>query len=95
MNMMDKNFLILCNKYLKQIEDYQGDAVMITIGSGPRVFSSGFDLKYWKKKKGNDTLTIKLLHVLLARLLTCNVPTLCCINGFAVAGGVLLSLAHD
>ena len=68
---------------------------MVTINSSPRVFSSGFDLKYWKKKKGNDIYTIKLLHVFLARLLTCNVPTLCCINGFAVAGGVLLSLAHD
>jgi len=95
MNMMDLNFLVLVNKCLKEVEEYEGDAVMVTINSGPRVFSSGFDLNYWKKESGNDIITIKMLHVFLARLLTCNVPTYCCINGFAVAGGVFLALAHD
>jgi len=67
----------------------------VTIGSGPKVFSSGFDLKFWAAKKGNVELALKTFHVLLARILTCNVNTLCVINGFAVAGGVFLALAHD
>ena len=40
-------------------------------------------------------LSVQAFHVLLARILTCNVNTLCVVNGFAVAGGVFLALAHD
>ena len=38
------------NKYLAildQIEASKGPGVMVTIGTGPRLFSSGFDLPYW------------------------------------------------
>ena len=36
-----------------------------------------------------------MMYVFLARLLTMNVQTLAVINGFAVAGGTFMSLAHD
>jgi Delta3-Delta2-enoyl-CoA isomerase len=68
---------------------------MVTVGTGPRVFGSGFDLKYWMAKPGNVELSVKTFHVLLSRILTCNVNTLCIMNGSAVAGGVFLALAHD
>ena len=38
------------NKYmaiLDEIEKTDGPGVMITIGTGPRIFSSGFDLPWW------------------------------------------------
>ena len=38
------------NKYiaiLDRIEASEGEGVMISIGTGPKIFSSGFDLKYW------------------------------------------------
>lgn len=95
MNMIDLNFLILVNRYIKEVEAYDGKAVMVTINTGPKVFCSGFNLKYWAKAPGNGFLSIRMLHVVLARLLTVNVPTLCVVNGFAIAGGVLIALAHD
>ena len=38
---------------LDEIEKTQGDAVLVTIGSGPKVFSSGFNLKFWAENKSN------------------------------------------
>ena len=68
---------------------------MVTIGSGPKVFSAGFDLGFWKKAPENKSNCLKMLHVLNAKLLTTNVNSLCVINGHAVAGGLLTAINHD
>ena len=68
----------------------------MTIGSGPKVFSSGFNMGYWMNREDDDaSLGVKLLQIVLARLHTANVPTLCIVNGIAIAGGCLIALAHD
>jgi len=44
------------NKYiaiLDKIEASEGKGVMISIGTGPRIFSSGFDLPYWMSNYDN------------------------------------------
>ena len=52
--MFDFNFFILMNKFLKQVEEYEDEAILVTIGSGPRVFCSGFNLGYWANRDDDD-----------------------------------------
>ena len=38
---------------LDKVEKSEGPACLVTIGSGSKFFSSGFDLKFWAKDKMN------------------------------------------
>ena len=68
---------------------------MVTINSGNKVFSAGMDLKFWAKNYWNQEANIVALHLMLKRILTVNIPSLCVVNGKNIAGGVFMSLAHD
>ena len=35
------------SEIIKHIENTKGQAVLVTINSGPKVFSAGMDLKFW------------------------------------------------
>ena len=94
-NMIDNDFIKKYNDCLDYIEKSDGPGVMITIGTGPKVFCSGFNLRFWQAKKGNVESSISGLHKLLARILTVGMPSLCILNGKTVAGGVFIALAHD
>ena len=86
------------NRYLEvldQIEATEGPGVMVTIGTGDRFFSTGFDLPNWAKD-------IKIMHdcivrfdEVMARLLEFSMPSLCVFNGTAMAGGYILGMLHD
>ena len=80
---------------LDQIEASTGPGVMVTIGTGARHFSSGFSLPHWVKDKKNMFESIQMFQDLLARVMTFPMPTFCVMNGNAIAGGYILSLAHD
>ena len=68
----------------------------MAIGSGPKTFSSGLDIKLFKKKDYEQIWNLfKLFHHLIRRLLTFPIPTVCVVNGHCVAGGVLLSLGFE
>ena len=56
-NMIDFNFIERCNQVMDEIEASQGEAVLVTIGSG-KCFCSGFDLKMWEEKVKNKALSI-------------------------------------
>ena len=52
--------------------------------------------KFWQKNpQANIPLSLRLFHNLLKRILTFGMPTVCVVNGHAIAGGVFLALAHD
>ena len=47
-NMIDPDFVSQFNRALDEIEqNTKGPGIVVTIGSGPKVFSSGFNLKFW------------------------------------------------
>ena len=73
----------------------EGPGVMVTIGTGKKHFSSGFDLPYWIKKLDNMVESIDAFNELMARLLEFPMPTMCVFNGNALAGGYFLGLCHD
>jgi len=54
------NFEIIAkfNALLDEIEASTGPAVLVTIGTGTKRFSTGFDLKFWAKELSNPLISI-------------------------------------
>jgi len=96
-NTFDLDTIVRFNKYLDQIEASEGPAVLITIGTGSKNFSLGFDMMQWAKGNGISNLMISLAQQqqLLARFLTLPMPTMAVLNGHTYAGGLILALCHD
>ena len=96
-NAIDPDFIQQFHDCLDDIEkNTKGPGIVVTIGCGPKVFSSGFNLNFWKQNpKNNIPLSISLLYELLKRIQSFGMPTVCCINGHAIAGGVFLAMVHD
>merc|ERR1711957_1088012 len=83
------------NVILDQIEASEGAGAMVTIGTGPRHFSTGFDLSYWAADVKNMRDSISAFNQVMARLLEFPIPTLCVFNGTSWAGGLIWGLCHD
>lgn len=95
-NLIDFDFIKKVNKCLDEVENSKDeDAVMVTIGSGSKVFCSGFNLKILGKGDVHSVALGLMLNPLMARILTLNVPTLCVFNGYSVAAGVFMGMCHD
>ena len=80
---------------IDKIEASEGPAVLVTIGTGAKIFSAGFDLKVVMQSAIISMDLIFSMQAVMARLMTINVPSMCIFNGHAVAGGLLLGLVHD
>ena len=95
MNLLDPPTMVKIVDFLDVVESYKGEACLVTIGSGPRVFGAGFNTKFWKENPKNMPDTIKMLHPMLAKLMTVSVHSLACVNGYAIGGGCFIALGHD
>ena len=93
--MIDRNFINKMHEFLDKIEASEGPAIVVTIGSGPKVFCSGFNLFELTRLKHNRVLLPMDMLDVYVRFLTLNVPCLCAVNGHCVAGGLFLALCHD
>ena len=80
---------------LDKIEESTGPGVMVSIGTGKKHFSSGFDLPYWMQDYDNMKTSIGRFQEIMARLLEFAMPTMCVFNGSAIAGGYIFGLCHD
>ena len=88
----------MIDKYLAvldKIEATEGPGVLVTIGTGAKHFSSGFDLPFWLESFQNLETSICNMTKIHARLLAFPMPTMCVFNGNAIAGGYILGLSHD
>ena len=52
-NLLDFELMDKIMACLDKVEKSEGPACLVTIGSGSKFFSSGFDLKFWAKDKMN------------------------------------------
>ena len=80
---------------LDEIESHKGPGVMVTLGTGRKHFSSGFDLPYWAESCDNMINCLERFQELMARLLEFSMPTMCVYTGNAMAGGYIFGLCHD
>lgn len=73
----------------------KGPAVLITISTSDRVFSTGFDLQYWGSVPYAPFKSLPKFQQILARLMTFPMPTMCICTGHTLAAGIQIALAHD
>ena len=101
LNRKDNNWnFARINQYLALLDQIEASedgkpAVMVTIGTGTKIFSSGFDLVDWAPEWNRMKTCIPHFHEVMARLLEFPMPTLCVYNGKALAGGCIFGLSHD
>ena len=50
-NLIDFEFIRKYHECLDTVEKHPDPCCLVTIGTGPRIFSSGFDLKMWKNSQ--------------------------------------------
>ena len=50
-NVMTPHFIQKMHEFLDVLEKVEGDAVMVSIGSGPKTFSGGFQLTRWMESE--------------------------------------------
>ena len=81
--------------YIDEVEASTGPAVLVTIATGAKIFSTGFNLSWWAQDLTNSLTSIAKFQELMNRFLTISVPSLAVINGHAYAGGLILALTHD
>ena len=94
-NTIDPSFINSLNEMLDFVANSEGPVVLVTMGTGPKVFSTGFDMTHLKADVMNCLETSANMQTVLKKLLTLNVPTLCLMNGHSYAGGLFLALCHD
>lgn len=80
---------------IDEIEATEGPGVVVTIGIGNRHFSTGYDMKIWLEDTASYFPSNELLGVLMDRLMRISLPSLCCFNGNAMAGGYFMGICHD
>lgn len=80
---------------LDKVNKSTGPAVLVTVSTNPKRFSTGFDLDYWAADPRNVVVSIAAMQKLLAKLLTLNVPTIAVTEGHVYAGGLIFAMCHD
>ena len=99
MNATDNKFtldwLARANDILDRIEKGNEPGVMVTVGTGPKIFHTGFDLDLWNNDKLQQYENFSVAFNFFARVLTFSIPTMAAINGHAFAGGLIHALTHD
>ena len=94
-NIFDLDFIDQFVAILDEVQKSKDAVCLVIVGAGKRIFSSGFNLKFWKESPINPFYSVAKISELFVKLKTLGVPTLCVLNGHAVAGGILLALCCD
>ena len=89
-NVFDPDQIIQFRDLMKELEDNDKVRAILIKGSGPRAFSSGFDLKNLDKEI-IMTAGLEMIH----RLYNLPKATIALVHGFAIGIGFLVALACD
>ena len=94
-NDFDERTIAVISSHLDTVSKAKGARILLTIGTGPKFFSTGFSLKAFAADPINPFTMPPLMMKLLKKLLVLRVPTMCVMNGNAMAGGYIFALCHD
>lgn len=94
-NLVDEGLLDGLDAALAQVADDEAILGLVTVGDG-KAYSQGYDLDHFATLDGPELQAfVDRSVVLLARFLTCPVPTVAALNGHAFGWGAMFALAHD
>jgi len=96
-NNFNTDFVRQINAQLDIVEKDENICALVTTSTLNRFFSTGLDIKFITNVGHPEDLKNFLLEFcqLLGRMLVFPVPTIALINGIAIAGGLMFSMAHD
>lgn len=98
-NRWNTSFTRAFARAIDEVEASSGAAALVTVSANEKFFSNGLDLE-WRRStgehRGGDRAVFgNEFMVLMARIMTLPVPTLCAVNGHAFGAGFMLALCHD
>ena len=94
-NSFNPQFMRRIHEALDKVEQHEGDTCLVTI-SLQKIFSGGIDLKHLMSVHPEDAKhTVLEFASFIGRFESLSVPTIAVVNKTAVAGGCILSFAHD
>lgn len=94
-NVFNTKKILKISALLDKVNASKGPAVLVTISTCPKRFSTGFDLDYWNAAPSNMTISISAMQLLMKKLLTLSVPTIAVTHGHVYAGGLIFAMCHD
>eukprot|EP01088_Endostelium_zonatum_P013008 TRINITY_DN27354_c0_g1_i1.p1 TRINITY_DN27354_c0_g1~~TRINITY_DN27354_c0_g1_i1.p1 ORF type:complete len:247 (+),score=40.34 TRINITY_DN27354_c0_g1_i1:84-824(+) len=96
-NNFNTEFIRAIHVQLDEVEKEEGICSLVFTSTMERFFSTGLDLKFLTSLKHSQDTNNFLLEYqgLLGRILVFHVPTIAMMNGIAMAGGLLFSMACD
>lgn len=95
-NKLNLEFFAELTAVLDKIEATKGPGVVVTIGTGNKHFSTGFDMEKWMEDTDRYYLPmINRFPQIMDRLIRLQLPSMCVFNGNAMAGGFFFGVCHD
>lgn len=97
LNALDVDTLLAMERELTALETDPAVRVIIFTGAGDRAFIAGGDIADLDSRQGlaHYLEFAEIVHRVFRRVETCDKPTICAINGWALGGGTELLLATD
>jgi len=84
---------------IDEVERSEGPAALVTASASEKFFSNGLDLEWLSSQgdhRGGDRKVFGgEFMLLMGRIITLPVPTVCAINGHAFGAGFMAALCHD
>ena len=98
-NRWNTNFVRAFNSRLDEALASKGPAALVTCSSNAKFFSNGLDLD-WRRQEGDGEGGDKSVFgdeffLLMSKLITFPMPTLCAVNGHGFGAGFMMALSHD
>lgn len=89
-------FLKEFEEIIERLEKSKAEpSVVVTISSHRSIYCAGYNLPWFTANPLNKVFGLLKLSHILARFIKLGIPTMGCLNGHVVAGGVFMACAHD
>ena len=93
---IEEQFMTEFEEVIATIEKSEAEpSVLVSISTHKSIYCAGYNLPWFMSNPTNKIYGLMKLAQLLARFIKLGLPTMACLNGSTVAGGVFLAFSHD